>query len=321
MKHRVIFQPSGRRGEIEEGKTLREAAMELGVGIEQVCGGNRVCGKCRVQIQEGYFAKFDVHSSMDNLSPIAEEELKHLKDGEVENNYRLACAARVHGDVLVFVPEESRVGGQIVRKAAGEISIQLDPAVRKYYVELPRPSLEDPEGDYERLLRALKEQHGLGDLAIDYPALKALPLALRTGRWKVTVTVWQEREIIKVEPGYSELTLGIAFDIGTTTVVGYLTDIATGEVIAVDSMMNPQVSFGEDVMARITYAMEHSDGLRKMHEAIIGGINRIISSLCEKAGVGSDEILELVLVGNTAMHHIYLNIYPEYLGVSPFTPA
>ncbi len=321
MRHRVIFQPSGRRGEIEEGKTLREAAIELGVGIEQVCGGKGVCGKCKVQIQEGYFAKFDVRSSMSNLSPMSEEELRHLKDGEVENNFRLACAARIHGDVLVFVPEESRVGGQVVRKAAGEISVELDPAVRKYYVELPLPSLEDPEGDFERLLRALKEQHGLENLSIDYHALKALPQVLREGKWKVTVAVWQGREIISVEPGYSERTLGVAFDVGTTTVVGYLTDIATGEVLAVDSMMNPQVSFGEDVMARITYAMEHEDGLRKMHEAIIGGINKIVSNLCKKAGIGSDEILELVLVGNTAMHHIYLNIYPEYLGVSPFTPA
>lgn len=321
MKYKVIFQPSGRRGEIEEGKTLREAAIELGVGIEQVCGGNKVCGKCKVQIQEGYFAKFDVHSSMNNLSPIGKEELRLLKEEEVKNNYRLACAARIQGDVLVFVPEESRVGGQIVRKAAGEINIELDPAVRKYYVELPPPTLEDPEGDYERLMRTLNEQHGLEGLSMDYHALRALPLALREGKWKVTVTVWNDREIIGVEPGYNDRTLGIAFDVGTTTVVGYLTDINTGKVIAIDSMMNPQVSFGEDVMARITYAMEHEDGLQKMHEAIIGGINKIISNLCNKAQVGVEEISEIVLVGNTAMHHIYLNIYPEYLGVSPFTPA
>jgi uncharacterized 2Fe-2S/4Fe-4S cluster protein (DUF4445 family) len=320
-KHRVIFQPSGSRGDIEDGKTLREAAQELGVDIESICGGKLTCGKCKVQIHEGFFEKYGIESKMENLSPMSDGERKHLKSEEISSGYRLSCNARIHGDVLVFVPEESRGGGQIVRKAAADIEVEINPSIRLYYVEMEPPSLEDPEGDLERLLSALKASHNLEGLTIDYIVLRELPNILREGDWKVTVTVWQDREIIKVTPGYQDRKAGIAIDIGTTTVVGYLTDLETGKVLAVDSMMNPQVPYGEDVMSRITYAMTHEDGLEKMHNAIIEGLNRIISNVSAEAGITPEEILDTVVVGNTCMHHIFLKINPEYVGLSPFPPA
>jgi uncharacterized 2Fe-2S/4Fe-4S cluster protein (DUF4445 family) len=320
-KHKVIFQPSGSRGDIGGGKTIREAAQELGVDIESICGGKLTCGKCKVQIHEGFFEKYGIESSMGNLSPITEDEKEHLRKEEIESGYRLSCNTRIHGDVLVFVPEESRGGEQIVRKAAADIKVEINPTIRKYYVELERPTLEDPGGDLERLLAGLKTAHNLNGLTIDYMVLKDLPEILREGDWKVTVVVWQGKEIIKVSPGYHERRIGIAIDIGTTTVVGYLTDLETGKVIAVDSMMNPQVPYGEDVMARITYAMTHEDGLMKMHKAIIDGLNRIIENVTAEAGLTPEDILELVVVGNTCMHHIFLNINPESVGLSPFPPA
>lgn len=320
-KHKVIFQPSGSRGDIGGGKTIREAAQELGVDIESICGGKLTCGKCKVQIHEGFFEKYGIESSMGNLSPITEDEKEHLRKEEIESGYRLSCNTRIHGDVLVFVPEESRGGEQIVRKAAADIKVEINPTIRKYYVELERPTLEDPGGDLERLLAGLKTAHNLNGLTIDYMVLKDLPEILREGDWKVTVVVWQGKEIIKVSPGYHERRIGIAIDIGTTTVVGYLTDLETGKVISVDSMMNPQVPYGEDVMARITYAMTHEDGLMKMHKAIIDGLNRIIENVTAEAGLTPEDILELVVVGNTCMHHIFLNINPESVGLSPFPPA
>ncbi len=324
-KYMVIFQPSGRRGHVQEGKTLLEAAQQLGVDIEAVCGGKKVCGKCKVRVEEGFFEKDGIESGMKHLSPFTEDEEKHIKP-EDGPGMRLACAAEIRGDVKVFVPEKSRAGKQIVRKAAKELSIRLDPAVKKYNVELPEPTLHDlTEGDMERVLKFMKEEYGLTDLSFDYFALGDLQEVLRKGNWRITVTVWMDREIIKVEPGFVEPSYGLAVDVGTTTVVGYLCDLNTGKVINTESMMNPQVPYGEDVMSRITYAMTNPDGLERMQKAIIEGLNEIIEKVSADLRVngsnGGSAIVDMTIVFNTAMHHIFLGFNPEYIGRSPFIPA
>jgi uncharacterized 2Fe-2S/4Fe-4S cluster protein (DUF4445 family) len=324
-KHKVIFQPSGRRGEVDDGVTLLEAAQALGVDIEALCGNKKVCGKCKVRIEEGYFEKDNIESGMAHLSPLTEDEKKHIKP-EDGPGIRLSCSARVHGDVKVFVPERSRAGKQVVRKAAKELSIPLDPAVKKYSVELTPPTLHDmTTGDHERLLAALKENYGLSGLTIDYLVQKGLQDILRRGQWKVTATVWMDREVIKVEPGFVETCYGLAVDVGTTTCVGYLTDLSTGRVINTESMMNPQVPYGEDVMSRITYAMSNPDGLATMQKAIIKGLNEIIERIvAEVRKDGPDPghaVDDMTIVFNTAMHHIFLGFNPEYIGRSPFIPA
>ncbi|MEE8317519.1 MAG: 2Fe-2S iron-sulfur cluster-binding protein, partial [Candidatus Omnitrophota bacterium] len=204
MKYKVIFQPFGRGGEIEEGKTLQQAASELGVEIESICGEKKTCGKCKVQIQEGFFEKFGIDSKMENLSKLTEEEKNKLKPKEIKSNYRLSCTAEINGEILVFVPEESRGGGQVIRKAATDLEIEIDPAIRKYYVEMNKATLEDPGGDLERLLKEIERTHKLKNLPIDYEALKTLPDVMREGDWKVTVSVWQDKEIIRVEPGLKD---------------------------------------------------------------------------------------------------------------------
>ncbi len=324
-KHKVIFQPSGSRGEVEDGKTLLEAAQSLGVDIEGLCGNKKVCGKCKVRIEEGYFEKDNLESGMSHLSPIIEDEIKHIKP-EDGPGIRLACTAEVHGDVKIFVPERSRAGKQVVRKAAKELSIALDPAVRKYNIDLAAPTLHDmTTGDYERVLKFLEEDYGLKGLTFDFVVLKSLQDVLRQGNWKATVTVWMDKEIIKVEPGFEERCYGLAVDIGTTTCVGYLSDLITGKVVNTESMMNPQVPYGEDVMSRITYAMTNDDGLDKMHRAIIDGLNEIIvkvvSEIREDGPDPGFAIDDLTIVFNTAMHHIFLGFNPIYIGRSPFIPA
>lgn len=324
-KVKVNFQPSGRRGEVDGGITLLDAARLLGVDIESICGGKGTCGKCKVRIEEGYFEKDAMDSRMSHLSPLTEVERKFIKSDEGPN-MRLACAAEIRGDVKVFVPEKSRAGKQIVRKAAKELSIKLDPAVKKYYLELKQPSLHDlTVGDYERVLMALKTQYGLEGLTMDYMTLKSLQDVLRKGNWEITVSVWMGREIIKVEPGFVESSYGLAVDIGTTTVVGYLCDLNTGRVINTESMMNPQVPYGEDVMSRITYAMMNPDGLERMQRAIIEGLNEIIERVSSELRLngknGGEAIVDMTVVFNTAMHHIFLGFNPEYIGRSPFIPA
>ena len=322
MNHTIIFQPSGRRGQVPEGTTILDAARRLGVGIEAVCGEQLVCGKCRVKVMEGTYPKEGITSAMSHLTDLDEKEIKVLKRKDSQEHIRLACSTRIMGDVLVFVPEASRTGKQVVSKAAGKIKVRLKPAVRKYYVELPVPSLDEPLGDFERLEQALTEKHGLKKLSIDYKTLQKLPDAVRKGDWKVTATVWQNAEVIRVEPGKVETNIGLAVDIGTTTVAGYLTDLNTGEVIVTESMMNPQVRYGEDVMSRITYCMMNEEtGLKELQETIIEGLNTIAKQAAHKAGHSAEDISEMTLVGNTAMHHILLGINPEYTGMAPFTPA
>jgi len=318
----VVFQPSGRRGQIEKGKSVLEAAQELGVALESVCGGKHVCGKCRVRIEESFYARDGLSSSRDHLSPFSAEEKKFISPQEQESGYRLACVAQLKGDVLVYLPEESRGKQQVIRKEIRDIPFHLNPAVKAYFTELPSPTLEEPMGDFERLTRKLNEKFGLEGLTIDYPTLKNLPHKVREGNWQVTTLIWMDREILEVLPGRVENYYGLAVDIGTTTVALYLCNLKNGQVEAADSMMNPQVRYGEDVMSRITFAMQNpQDGLKRMQEAIIEGLNQLIHSVAQTAGITPQEIFALTVVGNTAMHHIFLGITPLYLGVSPFSPA
>jgi uncharacterized 2Fe-2S/4Fe-4S cluster protein (DUF4445 family) len=317
----IIFQPSGRRGYIEKGKTLKEASVLLGVDIEGICGEKATCGKCKVRIEEGAFEKYGVQSSRDHLSPMSTTENKFLSRQEEHAGFRLACQAHLLDNIVVFVPEESRMGKQVVRKAAREITIELKPAVRKYYVDLPKATLQDTRGDWERIQTELETVHGLQHLTLDYLALISLQEIVRTGEWSVTVAVWHGREVIKVEPGKRMQAYGLAVDVGTTTVAGYLSDLTDGKLLATASMMNPQVVYGEDVMSRISYTMTHPEGLEQMNTAILDGLNGIVEEAAAIAGINRMDILDMTIVGNTCMHHLFLNIDPRNIGRSPFPPA
>ena len=278
-KAMVIFQPSGRRGEVPKGVTLIEASRLLGVDIEALCGEKKVCGKCVVRIEEGHFEKYGIQSDMSHVSPWLEEEEKFITPERREKGFRLGCVAKVQDDILVFVPEESRAGKQVVSKAARDIHIEHDPAVRVYFVEVDAPTFEEPTGDFERICRGLERENGITDLSIDIFTLRQLPEALRKGKWAVTVSVWNDQEIIRIRPGKHEHAYGLAIDVGTTTVAAYFCDLTTMEVIDTVSMMNPQCKYGEDVMARITYHMTTPDGLQRMSDDIIEGVNELILSL------------------------------------------
>ena len=309
-KFQVTFQPSGVRGEVLEGTTILDASRELGVGIESLCGGIKACGKCKVKLVEG------------RLFPFMEEESKFITEAEKTDGYRLGCAAQIKGDVLVFVPEESLAGKQVVRKAATERAIELNPGIHLYYVELSPPSFQDLRGDLDRLKKELSEKYHLSPLDIDYHVLLKLPRVLRQANWNVTAVIWMEKEILDVKPGRVEDAYGVAIDVGTTTVAAYLCNLRSGEVMATGSMMNPQISYGEDVMSRISYVVANpEDGLEKMNQLIVDGLNRLTRDVTEKCHLSPEDILELTFVGNTVMHHLLLKIDPQYLGVSPFPPV
>ncbi len=317
----VIFQPSGCRGYIEEGKTLKEASIALGVDLEGVCGEQAICGTCKVRVEEGNFEKYGMSSTRENLSPMGPSERKFFNLRQEEEGYRLACQSKVIGDVVVFVPEESRMGKQVVRKAPRDIDIELKPVVKKYYAEMVKATLEDTLGDWERLQGELEKDHGLKNLTIDYEALLNLQDMVREGEWKVTVTVWHNREVIKVEPGRVDKAYGIAIDVGTSTVAGYLCDLTDGKVVSTGSMMNPQVVYGEDVMSRISFTMTNPEAQELLNGAIIDGLNGIVEEAATAAGIKRQDILDMTLVGNTCMHHLFLNVNPRYIGRAPFPPS
>jgi uncharacterized 2Fe-2S/4Fe-4S cluster protein (DUF4445 family) len=333
----VIFQPSGRRGAVPLGISVVEASRLLGVDIEAPCGETQVCGKCKIRIEEGEFEKFGIESREFHAGLWQDSERAYIGEEERQAGYRLGCVATVQGDLLIFVPEASRAGKQVVSKAARPIQIDLDPAVKHYFIAVKEPTLEDATADLERVLEALENQHGLSALSCDIFALRSLPRSLRGGDWKITVSIWMNREIIRFSPGRHSTCYGLAIDIGTTTLAAYLCDLNTGKVLDTLSMMNPQVRYGEDVVSRITYHMGNSGGLARMSADLLDALNQLVEqAICGAMGASSgdedpgsgglarisrEDILDVTIGCNTAMHHILLQLDPEPLGAIPFTPV
>lgn len=318
---RVIFQPSGRQGEVPAGTNLLDAARMLGVEIEAICSGKQTCGKCQVTVEDGVFVKHGITSAAEHLTPPDGRESHYWEKNPRTNGRRLACGCEVLGDLVVFVPEESQARKQIVRKAATERAIVIDPAIRLYYVEVVPPTLEHQLGDWDRIAAELDARFGVKNVRLDPVLLGSLQKTLRQGKWGVTVTVWQDREAVRVQPGYVEEAFGLAVDIGSTTVAMHLCDLRTGAVLATASRMNPQVAYGEDLMSRVSYCDDRPDGLATLHGAIIAALNELATQAAVDAGITTDAITDIVLVGNTVMHHILLNVPPRELGQSPFGPA
>jgi len=334
-KATVIFQPSGRRGDVPVGITIVEASRTLGVDIEAPCGEHQVCGKCKIRVEDGQYEKFGIRSSPDHVGPVEASEENILTNGERAEGFRMGCVATVQDDLLIYVPETSRAGKQVVSKRAREIDIELNPAVRQYVLSLDEPTLADGMADLERVQDGLQREYGLPSLTIDIHTLKSLSRVLRSGEWEITVSVWMAREIIRVRPGEQTKSYGIAFDVGTTTIAGYLCELESGTVVRTVSAMNPQVKYGEDVVSRISYHMGNPDGLARMSADLIATINtlimRAVSSSDSQNGsdpdepeirlISPDDIVDVAMCSNTAMHHILLQLDPEPLGVIPFTPS
>lgn len=318
--YRVVFQPSGRAGMVAAGTTLLDAAQQLGVGIEAICGGRETCNKCLVQVAEGHFPKHNLHSAANHLSPLSRRERGHREKWGWPAGTRFSCTARVQGDVLVTVPEESQAHKQVVLKAASGRTIDVDPMVRLYYLELDPPRPGDP-ADRERVLAELAQRFSLQPVAFDYPALQALSQTLRQAGGKITVTVWGNSRIIRVQEGYHDRPVGLAIDVGSTTLAAYLCNLRTGQLLATASAMNPQVTYGDDIMSRISYANERPDGRSRLHRAVIKALNRLAQEAAAQAGLSVQDIVDLTLVGNSVMHHLALNLNPRPLGEAPFIPV
>jgi len=323
---KVVFTPSGIRGVVEAGTDILSAARDLGADVASVCGGNGLCTRCKVKLSVGSFPKHQITSEADHLSPVLETERKQIDEAALNEGYRLSCQAKIQGDIVIDVPAESQTHQQVIRKEATVINIKNEPAVKMVTVEVEEPELDSPNGDLERLKESIEFETGLTNLSIETSLLRQLQPALRKGKWKVTVAIYDGQRIIGIWPGKQDTAYGLAVDIGSTTIAGHLCELESGKVLASHGIMNPQIRFGEDLMSRVSYSMMNPGGDVKMTEAVRDGINHLVDQLLVDANsetttntaVTKDLILDATFVGNPVMHHIFLGIDPVELGGAPF---
>ncbi len=319
---RIVFTPSGRRGEFPHGVRLLDAARSIGVDVDSVCGGRGLCGRCRVVCMDGDFAKHAIRSRPENLSPVNEIEERYSERRlRLEENHRLSCQATVRGDLVIDVPPESQMHRQVVRKEAELRDIELNPSTRLYHVQVQPADLRESASDLQRLREALAREWSLTDLDCDPMVLPSLQGALRQGDWRVTAAVHNQAGIVAVWPGFKPAAHGVAIDIGSTTVAAHLADLTSGTVVATDGIMNPQIRFGEDLMSRVSYVMMHPEGAAELTGAVRRGVNGLIREVCSLGGVVPEDVVELTVVGNPIMHHLFLGIDPRELGGAPFALA
>ena len=315
----VVFTPSGKRGSFAIGTSVLQAARELGVDLDSVCGGRGLCGRCQILAPEGEFSKHKIVSSKDHLSEATRVEARYERiNGAFAEGRRLGCQATLQGDLVVDIPQDSQVHKQVIRKALDHANITVNPAVRLYVVDVQEPDMHDPSGDLRRLKKALHAEWQLDNLHAGLPLLKGIQSVLRQGKWQVTAAVHEDKEILAIWPGFKESVYGLAIDVGSTTIAGHLVELGSGKVLASSGAMNPQIRFGEDLMSRVSYVMMNPGGDVDMTQAVIGAINSLIEDVSQQASISSEDIMELSFVANPVMHHLLLGINPVELGGAPF---
>lgn len=306
--HNVVFQPGDVLLEVPEGKTLKEAMNDAGLEFDFPCGGRGTCGKCRIRISKGLAA------------PVSREQ-EIIQAQELDEGIRLACLTTVHNDLAVELSNKNTVKHNILITSEAR-AVQIAPQIQKLYLEVEKPSRETHSSDWHRLKDSLiKQGYKERELESTVSILRKMPDVLRGADSHVTAVMYRS-EVAGLEPQNSANTmLGMAFDIGTTTIVGYLLDLYSGEELNVVSTLNPQTAFGADVISRLTFASHEESGLNKLHNAVIEAINKLIGEAVQKTSIARDQIYGISIAANTCMHHIFLGINPQSIAVSPYVPA
>jgi len=322
---RVVFQPSGRRGEFPLGTPLLDAARALGVYVESVCGGRGICGRCQISVSEGAFAKEKLTSSAEHLGPVTEAEARYVELRGLAADRRLSCQATIRGDMVVDVPTDAQTNRQVVRKRAEAVKVPADSAVRLVTISVAEPDMDMPLGDADRLLQALLTETGLAGLTLDFPLIARVQSILRAGHWTVTAAIWQDdtrpAEIIALWPGEKRTAYGLAVDIGSTTIAAHLCDLTNGRTVTSAGTSNPQIRFGEDLMSRVSYVQMNPERLPDLISTVRAAIDALVGKLVADVGAERSDVLDAVFVGNPIMHHLFLGTDPTELGGAPFALA
>ena len=303
-KVRVTFLPRDTRTRVPPGTTLFHAAAWIGQPVDSTCGGRGTCGKCRVRIVSG-------------VTPVTMADQHHIRAAELEAGWRLSCQAEVHGETVAEVPR--LMGTPKTAMFGVGRQVLLDPNVHKVALRLTPPELDDQRSDARRLKEAL-ETEGFAMIA-DLPALRSLPGSLRAAEF-VCTAVLCGADLLAVEPGdTTREAYGAAFDLGTTTIVGTLLDLVTGEAKAVASSLNAQAIHGGDVLSRISRTMSHRDGLDELQGLAARTIDGLLDRLTREARVPRERVYEVTVAGNATMQHLLLGLDPEPISVTPFAPT
>ena len=283
----VTFDPEGRTVHVLKGTKIIEAAARAGLTVNTPCGGAGTCGKCRAQVTTG-------------VAPPNFTDHAHFNQVEREHGWRLACQTRIEADCNISVPNASRLTHQhqIVTESATAKTAAASPAIRKTYVELPHPTLEDNAPDLLRLEQAI------GPYTVQGRDVAQITTQLRQCDFRGTAVLLGNR-LIDFEPeDTTSRCFGVAFDIGTTTLVGLLLNLRDGSEMAVTSRLNPQVTYGDDVLARIQYASAGTDALGTLHNVVLQAIHAMITDLCKQAKVSAQHVYQITVAGNTTMEHL-----------------
>jgi uncharacterized 2Fe-2S/4Fe-4S cluster protein (DUF4445 family) len=299
----IDFEPIGRRGQCSSEQSLLESARQLNVDIVSICGGTGSCGQCKVQVIAG------------QVSQLTLEEEAELTDRELEQGYRLACQVHPLSDVKVHVPPESLTAPQRTQIEGLEVDVTPEPPVRGLDAQLTVPTLHAPIPDDINLLSALGLPHG----RVDFGLQQSLARQLRDLDWSVSAAVRGSEVVAVGAPG--TLWAGLAVDIGTTKIAAYLVDMCTGQTLRAKGIMNPQIAYGEDLVTRIVNANKSEAEAARMQSLLVEAINQAAAELCAETGLTTGQIVEAVVVGNTAIHHLFLRLPVKQLGLAPYIPA
>jgi uncharacterized 2Fe-2S/4Fe-4S cluster protein (DUF4445 family) len=305
----ILFEPMGRRVALDRNCSLLVLAEQNGVGIEAACGGKGRCGNCRVQVQG-------------KVSQPGTEEVDCLGP-DVEKGYRLACQVKALEGVRVWVPESSRLHRQVILTTGYEHQMNFDPEICVWELSIPLEDTEKSSQMHERILAQLNQAARKGsdfEWCLPSARLQGLNEKLNKSGGKLSVVTTMSGQCLEISPGWDASCLGLAVDLGTTTIVAYLVDLKTGQMLSVKAGMNPQVSQGEDVISRIALCGDRPDRLKELGRVVHQCINELAQDACMEAGVDPGHIFEAVVVGNTAMHHIFLQLDPRGLAQAPYTP-
>ena len=307
--------PSGKRGEFEKGTTILQASRSLGVDLDSVCGGRAICGRCQIQPTEGEFAKHGITSSFSNLNRLTESEIKYSKRKGLEASRRLGCQTIISGDVVIDIPEESQLHQQVVRKDFEASSVTINPLSKLHLIDLSQSSFDSNDQLQQLINEKLRDDWGI---EITQILPKYFDHKLFSEADNGTIAVREKNTVVDIWPGLVEKIYGVSIDIGSTTLAVNLSDLQTGEVMASEGSMNPQIRFGEDLMSRVSYCMLNPGSEEKLTKTVRESIKELITKACKKVQIDPNHILEATVVGNPVMHHLFLGFDPVPLGVAPF---
>jgi uncharacterized 2Fe-2S/4Fe-4S cluster protein (DUF4445 family) len=316
--HRVVFTPSGLAGDIADGTTVLAAARQLGVDLDSVCGGRGVCGRCQVRPSVGSFAKWGIVAVEDALGAWTALERDYRGSRAISDGRRLGCAVTICGDAVIDVPAESQVHRQVVRKELDLPAVDIDPIFTLRYVEVAAAELGGGQAAADLVTVALVDQHGDVIGAISPEVLRRLHEAIRGGTATLAL---RGGRVVGAWRGFIDAAYGVAVDVGSTTLAAHVCELFSGDVVASAGRMNPQIRFGEDLMSRVSYVMMNPGGDAELTSSVRVAIDELIAELLASAGIDSDRVLDVVVVGNPIMHHLVLGIDPTPLGTAPFTLA